>query len=391
MAQFITYVFCFCLLLEICLSASVDYDKKANEEGNPVITEVNKGAYKQLNTDSKAKELLQKLQKNLTTFDSSTASEEVKHAKKQFTDVLKNDTFTLSKEKSVKLGQLKTLSPQKSVRTVEATLNEVKINTFKPNIKDKVSPQKVNTKFLEKDHIESEKSDQHSDVIQRTTDQSKITSTTISSKELKETTVTDERVADIVENVGLMRGPVIIDPYDKTAEDDLFWDENIKSASKNTKDQLHDDYEGDDDWYEDTDVQGEENEENNSDEDTDDWNFWNDHHEVVTDKYVNVADKFGDFWDEESYARAPYLKENTRTSRWNSNKRGKMRREISMMTLYCWVLFISMTMLVLYVFYKQKNVFKPYWTYLHRRPAERRLSSEDAAEERKGMVNHAFA
>ncbi|XP_061196120.1 uncharacterized protein LOC133204409 [Saccostrea echinata] len=392
MAQFITFVFCWCLLLEICLPAPSDYDKKANEEGNLMITEVNKGGHKLLNTDSKAKELLQKLQKNLSTFDSNTALEEVRHVKKQFTNVLKNDTSTHSKEKSAKLGQLSTMSPEKSVRNVEATLPGLKISTVKPIIKDIVSPKKVNTKFLGKDHFDPEISDEHGNVIQRVTfNQSKTTSTT-SSKVIEQTTLAAEKIADIVENVGLMPGPVIIDPYDKTAEDDLFWDENLKSASKDTNNQLHDDYEReDDDWYEDTNTLESEDKEDNSDEDTDDWNFWNDHHEVVTDKYVNVADKFGDFWDEESYAQAPYLKENTVTSRWNRNDRGNIRREINMMTLYCWVLFISMTMLILYVFYKQKNVFKPYWMYLYRRPAERRLSSEDAAEERKGIVNHAFA
>lgn len=178
----------------------------------------------------------------------------------------------------------------------------------------------------------------------------------------------------------------MIDPDDNTAEEDLFLEENSRSSSVS---QHHDEYEQEEDnWYKDTNIL----DSKETTEDEDEWDFWNDHHEVVTEEKSNIADKFGDFWDEQSYARGPYLKEAIMTSSSVEDRRQQVRREMNLMTFYSWLLFIALSLLLLYVFYRQKNVFKPYWSYLYQSsPVKRRLSSEDTAEERKGLVHHAYA
>nr|XP_022317824.1 uncharacterized protein LOC111121025 [Crassostrea virginica] len=191
-----------------------------------------------------------------------------------------------------------------------------------------------------------------------------------------------------VSNEDDMSRVMMIDPDDKTAEEDLFLDESQKLSSKDDQPQSRDDYEHEEDnWYRDTDIM---ESQDDSKEDADGWDFWNDHHEIVTDRDVNVADKFGDFWDEESYAHGPYLKETIITAS-SAQEKQKIRQEMKLMGFYSWVLVILVSMLVLSLIYKQKNVFKPYWLY-QRRSGDRRLSSEDQlAEERKGLVHHAYA
>ncbi|XP_048761610.2 uncharacterized protein LOC125670465 [Ostrea edulis] len=390
MAQLISHVFCLLLVLEVCKPALTD--KKAIEDGSAVLSEVKKTVPKHLKTESKAKELLQKMQTNPSRDDPVSLNKDSKlnaatpeQASQQFTRQLPKFitrvVLSQNSSRTNNLNKYRTASPEKSLPIVEGIL-KVQAGALIPGVKTTESERKGNytvVKDIERDRNSS-------DAIQAAASElSKLS--TVSTKENKKTTPVVKKVADVVKNVGRTPGPLLLDPEDKTAEDDLFGDENMQS--KDGDDQHHDDYEREeDDWYQGTDIL---DSKDNSDEDKDDWDFWNDHHEIVTKKDVNVADKFGDFWDEESYAHGVYLKEKIVTSPVVRNHRRKLRTDVSMMTLYSWMLFISMAMLVLYVFYKQKNVFKPYWSYLNHRTDERRLSSEEPSEERRAFINHAYS
>lgn len=132
------------------------------------------------------------------------------------------------------LNKYRTASPEKSLPIVEGIL-KVQAGALIPGVKTTESERKGNytvVKDIERDRNSS-------DAIQAAASElSKLS--TVSTKENKKTTPVVKKVADVVKNVGRTPGPLLLDPEDKTAEDDLFGDENMQS--KDGDDQHHDDY-----------------------------------------------------------------------------------------------------------------------------------------------------
>lgn len=383
MEQYILLVLCL-FLTETCqtMNSNVKKDDEELAEKVTMVSSVNKKA------KPKANDFLERLQTNLNL--SESASQSNPGTEKPSKSETKSVTIPGKEVKispnlnntGFKYGTKAPLRSSLKDTGLDIVFPMSKVSTLKPVLEMESSS--ITSAIMERKNKIITASDSE---ILDTADHVKNISSTPS---LQKGKTADKKESEAKNKIEPTPAVVVINPDDNTAEEDLFLEENSRSSTKDTVSQHNDEYEQEEDnWYQDASIL---DSKETSSEDEDEWEFWNDHHEVVTDEKSNVADKFGDFWDEQSYARGPYLKKAIMTSPSEEDQKNQVRREMNLMTFYSWVLFISLSLLLLYVFYRQKNVFKPYWSYLYQSSKTKRmLSSEDTTEERKGLVRHAYA
>lgn len=378
MAQYAFLVLCL-FLMETCqsMNSNVKKDDEELAEKVTMVSSVNKRA------KLRANDFLERLRINLNLSESASQSNPGTEKPSKFetkSDAIQSKEVEISPNTNNTGFKYGTQAPMTS--SFKDTALDIESPSLKPVLE--VGSSSITSAIMEtKNKIITANDGKKLDTADRVRNISPTPS-------LQKGKTAEKKESEAMDKVEPTPAVVVIDPDDNMAEEDLFLEENSRSSTKDGVSQHHEEYEQEEDnWYQDANIL---DSKETSPEDEDEWDFWNDHQEVVTDKKSNVADKFGDFWDEQSYARGPYLKEAIMTSSSVEDSKHQVLREMNLMTFYSWVLFISLSLLVLYVFYRQKNVFKPYWSYLYQSSkTKRRMSSEDTTEERKGLVHHAYA